>query len=1522
MIDINNFDAIRIGLASSKQIRDWSSGEVTKPETINYRTLKPEKDGLFCERIFGPTKDWECYCGKYKRVRYKGIICERCGVEVTRQKVRRERMGHIDLAAPVSHIWFFKGVPSRIGYLLDIAPKELEKVLYFAASIVTKVDREKRAADLADLEDKVRAEYERIYVDRDEALAALEQRLARRRDYFTKGKEKDFDEDDEFWGRGLSTWAEEQGLPPLDEARKLVGTIFIDVAKQITTEDSKRIRELVRRSAIRSDRDLSSRELDVVAQVASQVRDALASLLSESEQASGSKKGAITKHIKRIEEALLTGATLDGEDAELVASVDAKSLEKARELGNGLLRELLETAPPHETPEGIRELANDLCLKAESRMQKEDLGAIVDWSLKVREMYLDIESRREDAREAADDARRRLEETWERFKGLDPKEIVNDELIFRELKERFGSPYGFGVYFEGGMGAEAIRDLLKDLDLDAESESLRETIRTSKGQKQQRAIKRLRVVSAFIKSENRPEWMILEAVPVIPPELRPMVQLDGGRFATSDLNDLYRRVINRNNRLKRLLDLGAPEIIVNNEKRMLQEAVDALFDNGRRGRAVTGPGNRPLKSLSDMLKGKQGRFRQNLLGKRVDYSGRSVIVAGPQLKLHQCGLPKLMALELFKPFIMSKLVERKVVQNIKAAKKYVESMAPEVWDVLEEVIHEHPVLLNRAPTLHRLGIQAFEPVLVEGKAIQIHPLVCHAFNADFDGDQMAVHLPLSAEAQAEARILMLSSNNILSPAHGKALATPTQDMVIGGYYLTYCGEDLTQATVDQLDPRPRRFGNEEEVILAVEAGQEGVGLQSPIEYRWNGDLLLTTPGRVIFNEEVRRAIAEALGPDADLSRFRFHNRTLGKKEMGDFISDLVDEFGSSQLAAVLDKIKTLGFAYATKAGITVSKNDIIIPPSKGEILASYEEQVHRIERDYLRGLITEGERHEAIVNVWTEATDRVADAMEGELWQLNPIYMMANSGARGSFKQIRQLAGMRGLMANPKGEIIERPIKANFMEGLSVLEYFISTHGARKGLADTALRTADSGYLTRRLVDVSQDVIVRDNDCGTADYIERPLVTDSDYNRSLAGRVLAVDIRKPLASGKPGKTVLGEKGQIVSPKLLRHVEEELGELAEAFQVPVRSVLKCRSEYGVCQQCYGLFLAMDQMCEIGDAVGIVAAQSIGEPGTQLTMRTFHTGGVAGADITHGLPRVVEIFEARNPKGAAALAEEAGQVSVEDTDRGPKVIVVSTGEDGSTKEQSHQFPRRTRLQVADGDLIEKGDALHDGSFNPADLLRLKGSTETELYLVDEVQRVYRSQGVDIHDKHIELIVRQMMKKVRVETAGETELLPGQLVDRVVLERENNRVQSDGGEEATYEQMILGITKASLATESFLSAASFQETTKVLTDAAIEGKVDRLVGLKENVIIGKLIPAATGLKKYRTLELVPTDKVAMAVYTRPETEEQLLAALEEIGADGGDLGSFDFDFEAPDPTAGELSSLEAEEIPEVDTPLDEEA
>src|SRR5690349_2349334 len=1064
MIDINDFDAIRIGLDSSKQIRDWSSGEVTKPETINYRTLKPERDGLFCERIFGPTKDWECYCGKYKRVRYKGIICERCGVEVTRQKVRRERMGHIDLAAPVSHIWFFKGVPSRIGYLLDIAPRELEKVLYFAASIVTAVDTEKRAADVNALEDQVKGEGERIEVDKNEALAALEDRLARRREFFAKGKERNFDEDDDFWVRGLNNWAEEQVLPTLEDARSLVGGLFVELVPQISTEDAKKIRELVRNAAIRDDRRLAPREIESVAAAAEQILAAIQPLEKDLAKATGAKKGAITKHMHRVVDSLLDGTDVHDDDVKIVAGVDVKNLDKARDLGNGLLRDVVDT---WEEGQDIRELTNDLCLRTDGRIQKEDLDAIIQWALKVREMYLDIESRREDAREAAVDAVRRLEQTWQLFRELEPKMIVNDEQIFRELKDRFGSPYGFGVYFRGGMGAEAI--------------------------------------------------------PVIPPELRPMVQLDGGRFATSDLNDLYRRVINRNNRLKRLLDLGAPEIIVNNEKRMLQEAVDALFDNGRRGRAVTGPGNRPLKSLSDMLKGKQGRFRQNLLGKRVDYSGRSVIVAGPTLKLHQCGLPKLMALELFKPFIMSRLVERKSVQNIKAAKKYVDSMTPEVWDVLEEVIAEHPVLLNRAPTLHRLGIQAFEPILVEGKAIQVHPLVCHAFNADFDGDQMAVHLPLSAEAQAEARILMLSSNNILSPAHGRPLATPTQDIVLGIYFLTYADKDLPKKDASKLKPRPKRFDSADEIEIAVEG--EGVRLQDPVEFRFAGELHLTTPGRVLINSAVYRALDELLPPDEELE-FDFVNQTLAKPDTDRYVLALSDRYGAHTLAPVLDTIKSLGFRYATRAGVTISKNDIVIPPDKEKILAGYEKRVEEVHSQYDMGLITEDERHETIVNIWTEATDEVAGAMENHFDELNPVFMMANSGARGSFKQIRQLAGMRGLMANPKGEIIERPIKANFMEGLSVLEYFISTHGARKGLADTALRTADSGYLTRRLVDVAQDVIVRADDCKTKEFIEAPLRIDGDLNTNLIGRLAA----KKFAT-KRGRELLKRGQEIDQPEL-------------------------------------------------------------------------------------------------------------------------------------------------------------------------------------------------------------------------------------------------------------------------------------------------------------------------------------------------------------------------------------------------------
>ncbi len=1354
MIDINNFDAIEISLASSKQIRGWSSGEVTKPETINYRTLKPEKDGLFCERIFGPTKDWECYCGKYKRVRYKGIVCERCGVEVTRSKVRRERMGHVDLAAPVSHIWFFKGVPSRIGYLLDMAPKELEKVLYFAASIITWVDDEARTKDLDTLEKEVNKVLDGYAAEREERVLELRESLARREKYLQNGKQTNFNDEDHLWADSLD----------------------INLSKLADDERDKQIKELTK-----------AFEADIA----------------------------------------------------------------------------------------------------------------------------DTEAYIEDAAE-------RMRSVWELFKTMEPKQIEHDETTFRELKERFGSPYGFGEYFRGGMGAEAIRDLLQQVDLEAERVDLEDQVKNGKGQKQARAVKRLKVVSAFIQSGNKPEMMVLDAVPVIPPELRPMVQLDGGRFATSDLNDLYRRVINRNNRLKRLLDLGAPEIIVNNEKRMLQEAVDALFDNGRRGRPVTGPGNRPLKSLSDMLKGKQGRFRQNLLGKRVDYSGRSVIVAGPYLKLHQCGLPKIMALELFKPFIMARLVERKSAQNIKAAKKMVDSMIAEVWDVLEEVIHEHPVLLNRAPTLHRLGIQAFEPLLVEGKAIQVHPLVCHAFNADFDGDQMAVHLPLSAEAQAEARILMLSSNNILSPAHGAPLATPTQDMILGAYYLTYGPEAEELAKIDRAtyEPRPHVFRTAQEAELSYEGNV--VKLHDIAEFRpygREGGHVLTTIGRIIYNDRIERALSEALGDEFDASKYVFVNQSMKKRDTTRLIDMLVQSYGATTISLVLDAFKDLGFKYATQAGITISKNDVVVPPQKQEILDKFDKLVGDITEQYDDGLITQEERHEAVVEQWNAATDEVAEAMVQNLDVLNPIFMMANSGARGSFKQIRQLAGMRGLMANPKGEIIERPIKANFMEGLSVLEYFISTHGARKGLADTALRTADSGYLTRRLVDVAQDVIIREADCGTQEYIEMAVFKDGgDPNDVLVGRIAALDI-----TTKRGR-MLTEQGQEIG-------RAEMAEIISAFTedhdkgtnvtVPVRSVLKCEAPSGVCQACYGRAMATGALAQIGDAVGIVAAQSIGEPGTQLTMRTFHTGGVAGADITHGLPRVVELFEARRPKGLAKIAEQDGVVSIEETDKALTVVIT----DESGEEHRHAFPRRTRLYVGTGEKIPAGKQLNEGSVYPHELLAIRGRTETEQYLVKEVQEVYKSQGVDINDKHIELIVRQMLKKVRVDQKGDTDYLPGQFVDRFEFAKANEAVSQAGGETAQFEDIILGITKASLNTDSFLSAASFQETTKVLTDAALEGKIDRLNGLKENVIIGKLIPAATGLKRYRRIEIEPSEPLPRAIDDVGLLDQDEIAA--ELGLAGdGFSGGYGQEFDA------DLASLEkigaggtdpgfAEELAELELP-----
>ena len=1276
-MDVNNFDALKIGLTSPEQIRGWSNGEVKKPETINYRTLRPEKDGLFCEKIFGPTKDWECYCGKYKRVRFKGIICERCGVEVTRAKVRRDRMGHIELAAPVSHIWYFKGVPSRMGYFLDIAPKDLEKVLYFASYLITDVDYERRDQDLDMLKDELEKDVREIIVKGEEQANAL------------------------------------------------------------------------------------TAELDVMV----------------AEGAGVGKKPKKTKKAA-VEAAVEAGAAADpaGEAAAVVVGEEP-------------------------TPKTQAEMRKEITAV------KNDADERVAW----------------------------LRDTFDTFRGLTAKQLVGDEHLYRDLRVRYGD------YFQGGMGAEAIKELLETFDLDGEGALMRETIKKSKGQKRGRAVKRLKVISAFKRSGNRPEWMILDAIPVIPPDLRPMVQLDGGRFATSDLNDLYRRVINRNNRLKRLLDLGAPEIIVNNEKRMLQEAVDALFDNGRRGRPVIGPGNRPLKSLSDMLKGKQGRFRQNLLGKRVDYSGRSVIVVGPELRLHQCGLPKVMALELFKPFVMKQLVDLGHAPNIKNAKRMVERAKPIVWDILENAIKDHPVMLNRAPTLHRLGIQAFIPILVEGKAIQVHPLVCTAFNADFDGDQMAVHLPLSVEAQSEARVLMLSANNILSPAHGRPLTTPTQDMVLGIYFLTVAKPDVPG--------EGKIFSGEDEAIMAYESGV--VDLHAMVTVRLNGERLETTIGRVIFNQALPEEHA-------------FVNCDVSKKELSKMVENCAETYDSGVLAELLDKLKFLGFHYATKAAITIGIDDIEIPPEKWKILDKPEEDVEKIKHQFRRGLITHEESHQRIVDIWTKATEDVSAAMEKNFHRFNPVYMMANSGARGNIKQIRQLAAMRGLVANPKGDIIDRPIKANFREGLTVLEYFISTHGARKGLADTALRTADSGYLTRRLVDVAQDCIVREDDCGTDQGINLPLHdSEGEENRILVGRVALED----LADAKTGEIIVS-KGEMIRKAELAQVATG----AKPREVFVRSVLTCASRYGVCRECYGYSLAIGRTVDIGEAVGIIAAQSIGEPGTQLTMRTFHTGGVAGEDITHGLPRIVELFEARKPKGEAIMAEVSGTVEIRESDKLKQVIILSA--DG--KEKAYPVSRRARLRVVDKQRIEAGDQITEGSLNPHDILRVKGSRPIEQYLVQEVQEVYVSQGVDINDKHIELIVRQMLRKVTVVEPGDTEMLPGQLVDRLTFEDENTRVVAEGGEPAIAKQVLLGITKASLATESFLSAASFQETTRVLTDAAVSGRVDPLLGLKENVIIGKLIPASTGMSRYRSIR---------PVY-RGAVDEDIFTAV-PVGPEPGDEG-----------------------------------
>ena len=1159
MFELNNFESIKIGLASPERIREWSRGEVKKPETINYRTLKPEKDGLFCERIFGPQKDWECHCGKYRRVRYKGVVCDRCGVEVTKSKVRRERMGHIELAAPMSHIWYFKGIPSRMGLLLDMSPRSLEKILYFASYVV------------------------------------------------------------------------------------------ID---------------------------------------------------------------------------------------------------------------------PGET-------------------------------------------------------------------GLNEKQLLTEK-EFRSNYEKYGNT------FEVGMGAEAVKKLLMRIDLEQESKLLRDDLKDSTGQKRVRTIRRLEVVEAFKKSGNKPEWMILEAIPVIPPDLRPMVQLDGGRFATSDLNDLYRRVINRNNRLKRLLELGAPEIIVRNEKRMLQESVDALIDNGRRGRPVTGAGNRPLKSLSDMLKGKQGRFRQNLLGKRVDYSGRSVIVVGPELKIYQCGLPKEMAIELFKPFVMKELVGRGLAHNIKNAKRMVEKLRPEVWDILEEVITDHPVMLNRAPTLHRLGIQAFEPVLVEGRAIKLHPLVCTAFNADFDGDQMAVHVPLSPEAQAEARYLMLSVNNLLKPQDGKPVTVPTQDMILGSYYLTM--------QIDGEKGEGMYFKDVDEALLAYQNGD--VGLHAKIKVRLTKKVdgeektrtIVATVGRLIYNEGIPQDLGFVDRTDPEKEFDLEIDFPVMKKNLGTIIAKCIDKHGLNRSAELLDYIKALGYKYATKGAFTVSVHDVAVPEAKKKILSDSEKQVEEVWKQYKRGLITEDERYSSIIKIWEKATNDVTEAMKDNFDELNPIYMMAQSGARGNMNQLRQIAGMRGLMANTSGKAVEIPIRSCFREGLDVLEYFISSHGARKGLADTALRTADSGYLTRRLVDVAQDIIVREHDCGTTEGIEITDIKDGNQiieklHERLIGRYALHDIVNPTT----GELIV-DNDTLITPDIADKIIN-----AGINKVEVRSVLECKTKHGVCAKCYGMGLATRKEVKIGEAVGIIAAQSIGEPGTQLTMRTFHTGGVAGGDITQGLPRVEELFEARKPKGLAVISEIDGTVKIEEVKKRKEVTV--TSKDNS---KTYVISFGSKLKVKEGDQIKAGDPITEGSINPNEILDIKGPEGVYNYLTSEVQKVYRNQGVDINDKHIEVIGRQMLKRVRVDDNGDTSMFAGSLVDIHEFNEENEKMKEEGLRPATGTRALLGITKASLATESFLSAASFQETTRVLTEAAIKGKVDSLIGLKENVIIGKLIPAGTGMPGYRNIKI----------------------------------------------------------------------
>ncbi|MDF7664293.1 DNA-directed RNA polymerase subunit beta' [Bifidobacterium sp. ESL0763] len=1308
MLDVNAFDKLRIGLATTEDIHNWSYGEVKKPETINYRTLKPEKDGLFGEQIFGPTRDWECACGKYKRVRFKGIVCERCGVEVTKSRVRRERMGHIELAAPVTHIWFFKGVPSRLGYLLDIAPKDLEKVIYFAAYMVTKVDDEQRHQDLPDLTEEFETEIARIQKRRD---AEVEERA------------------------------------------------------------------------------------------------------------------------KKVESDL----------AELEASGEAKGSAKTK-LRNSAEREMAA----------------------------------------IRQRY--------------DDQVQRLTAVFDRFKTLEPGDMEGDVDLWQEMCDRYGD------YFEGCMGAEAIQKRLRDFDLEAAAKQLREEIDTGSGQRKARALKRLKVVNAFLTTGNKPEAMVLNAIPVIPPDLRPMVQLDGGRFATSDLNDLYRRVINRNNRLKRLIELSAPEIMLNNEKRMLQEAVDSLFDNGRRGRPVTGASNRPLKSLSDMLKGKQGRFRQNLLGKRVDYSGRSVIVVGPSLRMHQCGLPKPMALELFKPFVIKKLVEQNYAQNMKSAKRLVDRQDASVWDVLEDVISEHPVLLNRAPTLHRLGIQAFEPILVEGKAIHLPPLACAAFNADFDGDQMAVHLPLSVEAQAEARSLMMASDNILKPADGHTVTMPSQDMILGLYYLS--------SVVEGAKGQGRVLGSVEELRMAVD--RHDVDVQAKVLVRLPKDFVLPTDwqptefkavdpelgcpetvreerfkdGSILFGTSYGRLkFNETLPTD-----YPFVNEQVAKGKLSEIVDDIATRYSTAQVAATLDALKDLGFTRAPWSGVTMSFSDIVEPPERLDIIHDYEGQADKVNEQYEMGLLTEEERRQELINLWTECTDKVADAMRDNFKDDNNVNIMVQSGARGNWMQIRQISGMRGLVANPKGDIIPRPVKSNYREGLSVLEYFISQHGARKGLADTALRTAESGYLTRRLVDVAQEVIVREDDCGTkrgltlkiADHDEDGnLVLVRDADGGPYSRLLAADVLDP----KDGKTVLYKRDDALSMDVLRDLVAHGVE-----EVKARSVLTCESKRGVCAKCYGWSLATNRLVDVGEAIGVVAAQSIGEPGTQLTLRSFHSGGVASAsDITQGLPRVTELFEARTPKGEAPIAEYPGTVKVEDTDHGRQVTL--TPDDQGVEPITYPVTRRAPLLVKDGQHIDTGTQLIEGSVDPKKVLRILGPRAAQINIVEGVHDVYRSQGVDIHDKHLEVIVHQMLRRITVIDSGSTKLLPGELVDQTKFKEANMQAVKEGGKPAAGRPELLGITKASLATDSWLSAASFQETTRVLTEAALEQKSDELKGLKENVIIGKLIPAGTGLARYRNATVEPDKAIRDTIYPNFGLGDENGGELGEGGLDDVDFSNIDF-------------------------------